>query len=205
VSESPVRYLAYGSNLSHARLRTYIDGADAASAFGHHEPCEDSSATPAIASHWIHGRLVFAGHSMRWGGGSATVDLSATSERFFAVEYELSRTQFAHLIRHESPANTVGLDWPALLEQGLCTVGEGGHGTVARPRGLQGFLVTTTPPPRRTEPPAAYLATMRLGLLEWMSEPEVDAYLGRIVDRPEHEPRPAIGSPPGREGTMLGR
>ncbi len=199
MNEASVRYLAYGSNLSHTRLRAYIDGADTASTFGHHVPCDDTSATPAVHSHWIPGSLAFAGHSVRWGGGSATVDLASTSRRFFAVEYEMSRIQFAHLVRHESPANTAGLDWPALLEQGACTVGGGGHGTVARPPGHRGYLVTTTPPPRRAAPSAAYLATMRAGLLGWLSEPAAEAYLRQIVDGP------GAGSPGGDEETMLGR
>lgn len=187
MNDSSVSYLAYGSNLASARLRAYIDGSDAASAYGHHEPCEDTSATPALGAHWIRGRLVFAGRSDRWGGGVATVDLSATSERFFAVEYQLSRMQFGHLVRHESPTNTADVDWSALLDAGRCAVGEGSHGVVARPDGHRGFLVTTPRLPGPTSPPPAYVATMRAGLLAWLPELEADDYLRRLVDGCERE------------------
>jgi hypothetical protein len=188
VNESSARYLAYGSNLAPARLRAYIDGADAGSVYGHHEPCEDTSDTPALRAHWIRGRLVFGGRSVRWGGGTATVDLLATSEWFFAVEYELTRVQFAHLVRQESPTNTAEVDWPALLDSGRCSVGEGGHGVVARPAGHHGLLVTTPRPPVPTSPPTAYVATMRAGLLNWMRDLEADDYLRRLVAGSEREP-----------------
>ena len=73
------------------------------------------------------------------------------------------------------------LDWRALSECGRCTVGEGGHGVVARPAGHHGFLVTTEPAPMSTTPPATYVSLMRHGLVDWVAEDEADAYLRRSI------------------------
>ncbi len=76
-------YFAYGSNLSGAQMRSR---------------CPDSR---LVCRAWLPGhRLIFSGHSPKWGGAVATIVID-TATRVPGLVYELSRTDLVALDRFE--------------------------------------------------------------------------------------------------------
>ena len=181
--QRPVRYLAYGSNVSAARLDAYINGAGPESPYGPHVGARERHTVRAIGGAWYRGRLRFVGSSRRWGGGVCTVDVAVEGERFFGVEYEMTRSQFEDLVRQENGDRTIELDWDQLQATASQHVGTGLYGLVCRPSGSDAFLVTAAQPRPTNTPSDAYLRTIRSGLADWLAPEEVERYLDAVLDR----------------------
>ena len=67
--QSPVWYVAYGSNLLEARFLAYLTGCDEGSPWGAHRGAVDPSLPTANHRVVVPHPVFFGGHSVRWGGG----------------------------------------------------------------------------------------------------------------------------------------
>lgn len=182
--DRPVWYAAYGSNLSSARFRTYLEGGTVP-----HSPNErpqqgarDSSAPTGNGPCEINRRLVFSGTSTRWGGGGvAFLDPDSSVEPEFPAlgrAWRITLGQFEDLFKQENRLDEVmSIDLGRLTDSGVLELLPGGYGRLELLSQMEGDPVLTfTRPTRPTELNAAdisYLKVMTDGLIEtWSIEPE---------------------------------
>ncbi len=189
-----VWYVSYGSNMSSARLGTYLAGGTPVGGSRHNPGARDASAPGRSEPVDLPGALYFAGESQQWGGGVAFYDHEATDRGpTYARAYLVTTAQFADIAAQEMYRD-VGADDPVeevLLAgfEGRHQVGPGRYETLLEVGRLEDLplLVFTSPDGidavEHTRPAPAYAETLALGLREsrgW-SDKEVAAYLDRIT------------------------
>ena len=167
--ESHVWYVAYGSNLLLARLRSYLSGGRARGALRANPGCRDQSDPVDSQATWLDGGLRFAGRSSVWGAGFACYE-PWVSERVAARAYLLSFDQVCDLIAQETRR-----------PQGVATVLHDAvvHGAAAMPTGLYGSLLrvgtlyerpmvtlAAAPGLQPAPPSSSYVRTIAAGLTE---------------------------------------
>lgn len=165
-------YVAYGSNLHAARLACYLTGGAPAGGAMVHPGCRDPSPPERSLPVVIPGRLYFATHSPRWGGGRAFYDPAAPGETA-ARAYLLSRAQFSDIAAQEmyrEPGRD--LDLTEVLTAGRSALGPGRYDTLVRVGTLADLpMVTCTAPWHLHEvapcaPSAGYLYHLATGLMD---------------------------------------
>ena len=177
-----VWYVAYASNLSAARLRSYLAGGRPPGSRRTYQGGRDPSPPSASVRLDLPGTLVFSGRSRVWGGGMAFHDLTGTGT-VVARAYRLTFGQLSDLVSQES-RHPVGLDlaevgpdgdWrtPSEVYETLAPLGE--H------TGLPMLTLTSRRPLDEAAPSAAYLRTILRGLHEvtgWSPERRAAYLLG---------------------------
>ena len=96
-----VWYVAYGTNLSTARLACYLSGGRPPGADRRYDGCRDPSPPQDARPVELRGRLSFAGESSVWGGGMAFFT-SATGGVVHARAYLLRLEQLGDLVAQEA-------------------------------------------------------------------------------------------------------
>ncbi len=175
-----VWYGCYGSNLSLARFRCYLEGGTPAGSTRAQPGCRDGSAPTGDRRTTMPGQVHFAQHAVGWGGAVAFLDVDAPGS-CPGRAYRLTADQLADVVAQENgrQPGSVDLDLDAILATGRSTVCPGWYGTVAHVGDVDGEpLLTITsawsvadiePAP----PSAAYLRTIAIGLAEshgWSSD-----------------------------------
>jgi hypothetical protein len=170
-----VWYVAYGSNLSRARLQEYLDRGP--------DPTPPRAHRPLRIGH----PLFFAQESLTWGGGRAYVDhVAAVPAPTLARAWLLTRLQWADLHAQESgPDHVPGHD-PATVADGETRfVGPGRYDVLLGLGRHDGLPVVTFTGPEPldpvtcTRPAAEYLRRIATGLREahGLTPLEAAAYL----------------------------
>ena len=131
-----VWYVAYGSNLAVDRFRCYLAGGRPAGGTRVYPGCRDHSDPERIVGVEVPGRLVFAGESKVWGGGSAFYDLSAAG-RVAGRAYLVTTDQLGDVAAQEmrrEPGGEFARDLAGLLPEvdTVHAMGPGRYETVAR-------------------------------------------------------------------------
>ena len=161
-----VWYLAYGSNLSAARFRAYLQGGRPPGAARDYAGCRDPSPPRDTVSLRVPGRLGFTGRSTVWGGGLAVYDPASTGE-VLGRAYLITFGQFSDVVTQEA-RRTVG--------QNLTRLSRGGYRPVSavydalleleQRDGIPLVTMTSTGDHELAAPSAAYLGTILTGLRE---------------------------------------
>lgn len=157
-----VWYVAYGSNLSPARLQRYI------------ERCDPTDAPLDARAIVLGHRLFFAHESRIWTGGTAFVDPTPDpAARTLAMAWLVRADQFAGIVAQENG----GIAGSAPVDVGTLGVGDTTEGVVDGRYGLivgctspddRPALTFTTPEhplPGQTIPSPAYVDVMVAGLV----------------------------------------
>ncbi|MFG1820182.1 histone deacetylase [Kribbella sp. NPDC049174] len=170
-----VWYVAYGSNLALGRFRCYLAGGRPAGGARVYPGCRDRSDPERIVGVEVPGRLVFAGASRVWGGGSAFYD-AAGPGRVAGRAYLLTPEQLGDVAAQEmrrEPGGEFADDLAGLLPhvETVHTMGPGRYETVARlgdQDGIPMFTVThgTAADLEPVAPTAPYLRWITAGLIE---------------------------------------
>ena len=181
-----VWYVAYGSNLALERFRCYLAGGRPAGGNRVYPGCRDPRDPEQIVGVDVPGRLLFAGASKVWGGGSAFYD-PASPGRVAGRAYLLTPDQLGDVAAQEmrrEPGGPFARDLAGLLAdvESVHTMGPGRYETVARlgeRDGLPMFTVThgTAADLAPAAPAAQYLRWIATGLAEshgWTTEEIVD-------------------------------
>ncbi|MFD8245744.1 histone deacetylase [Nocardia sp. NPDC059691] len=170
VRTDPVWYAAYGSNMSLARLRTYLRGGKPAGGTLTLPGCRDNAdpirSTPLL----LRGVLYFATESLTWTGGRAFYDPDCPGE--MAVHAHLLTTaQFSDIVAQEMyRAPGADMDLSEAIAQGTMTLGPGRYETLVCAGTHAGHPVLTFTAPwrcrdvRGNPPAAAYLRYLAAGL-----------------------------------------
>lgn len=188
-----VWYAAYGSNLSTARFRCYLEGGRPVGATRTYELCPHGATFLDTRPVAIDRQLQFGRRSITWDGGGVAFLGHEPSPRHRTLGrvYLLELPQLAHVARQE---NRLGRDddadliaWELLREQlpSVLPMPASRYYNVLLPLGeLEGRPIVTLTgpagavPPNRPSPP--YRDTIVQGLREtWpaLSEAEIDEYL----------------------------
>ena len=182
-------YASYGTNISPARLRCYLEGGTPEGAtlacLGARDPAPPRDVRPVE----LTGSVYFAWESASWGGGVAFYDPTGHG-RSYGAAYLLTRGQFSDVAAQEMHRDAADdLDLAELLNDGRAAYGPGRYETLHVVGQIdESPVITFTSPTGDGEtaynPPApAYLATMGRGLATtwgWDAE-QVASYL---VSRP---------------------
>ena len=170
-----VWYVAYGSNLALGRFRCYLAGGRPAGGARVYPGCRDRSDPERIVAVEVPGRLVFAGESRVWGGGSAFYDAFAPG-RVAGRAYLVTPDQLGDVAAQEmrrEPGCEFARDLAGLLADvdSIHTMGPGRYETVARvgeQDGVPMFTVThgTVADLVPAAPTAPYLRWIIAGLRE---------------------------------------
>ncbi|MGQ4616038.1 histone deacetylase [Nocardia sp. R7R-8] len=165
-----VWYAAYGSNMSPARLRTYLRGGRPDGGALTLPGCRDHADPIRSMPLLLRGVLYFATESLTWTGGRALYDPGCPGE--IAVHaHLLTAAQFADIAAQEmyrAPGTEVDLS--AAIAQGTATLGPGRYETLVYAGMRAGYPVLTFTAPWRCRdvpgnPPAAtYLRYLAAGL-----------------------------------------
>ncbi len=177
--DDTVWYVAYGSNLSMARLQRYLDALP-----GKHPALEDR---PATLPH----RLFFARETQVWGGGGcAFVDPEPSDTVTLARAWRMTRAQFVGVLTQENGGRELVVD-DAVLGLGSgesAVVGPGWYGLVLGcpspdHRPALTFTTPDTPLPVRNPPGEAYVATIVAGLVDThgLTEDQARAYVAARI------------------------
>jgi len=177
--EQVVWYVAYGSNMSRARLQRYLDRGP------------DPTPPRADRRFTIGHPLFFAGESQVWGGGRAYVDHAVVDPpATLARAWLLTRAQWADLHAQESGTDHTPATEPGSLAVGeVRVVGTGRYDAViGLGRHEEVPVVTFTgpepfAPPTCTRPEPAYLRAIATGLAE-AHRLEADAAAAYLASRP---------------------
>jgi hypothetical protein len=170
-----VWYVAYGSNLALGRFRCYLAGGRPVGGARVYPGCRDSRDPERIVGVEVPGRLVFAGESKVWGGGSAFYDPAAPG-RVAGRAYLLTPDQLGDVAAQEmrrEPGGEFARDLAGLLPDvdTVHAMGPGRYETVARLGEHDGqpmFTVThgTIADLTPVAPTAPYLRWITAGLIE---------------------------------------
>ncbi|MER7754447.1 histone deacetylase [Kitasatospora sp. NPDC097643] len=170
--DTPVWYVAYGSNLHAARLTCYLSGGRPAGGARTHPGCRDRRPPRRDVPAVLPGALYFAGTSTVWGGGMGFYDPRA-ADTVPCRAYLLTVGQFSDLAAqemHRPPGPD--LDLTRVLAEGHDRLGPGRYETLLCAGELDGhpLLVLTAPDGLAAAglrpPSAAYLRTVAAGLAE---------------------------------------
>ena len=177
-------YVAYGSNLSRARLQAYLDRGP--------DPTPPRVDRPVVIGH----DLFFAGESVIWGGGRGYVDHAPLDPpATLARAWLLTRAQWAALHARESgPGHYTGTDPGTLAKGEVRVVGKGRYDALIGLGHHEGVPVVTFTGPDRldlttcTRPDAAYLRAIATGLAEahGLTVDRVAAYLASRPGMADH-------------------
>lgn len=180
-------YVAYGSNLSLARLRCYLLGGQPEGAARRYLGCRDAAEPAAAFSLTIAGGICFAGHSSVWGGGLARYEPDAAG-RVAARAYLLTAEQFTDVLAQEmrQPPG-LELDLSPVHTLGQHSFGPGSYETLVRVGSRDGLPMLTFTSNRYSSrhlaaPTATYLQTLARGLREshgWSAR-RIAAYLAAV-------------------------
>ncbi|MEU8342953.1 histone deacetylase [Spirillospora sp. NPDC048832] len=169
MSDEPIWYVAYGSNLYRERFRCYLAGGRPRGAARGYAGCRDPRPARAEQSITIPGGIYFAHTSVTWGGGMAFYD-PALPGRAAARAYLLTRAQFCDVLSQEMHGDAgTDHDLTEVLATGRQCLGPGRYETVLKvgERAGRPMLTFTAPHPAPpTAPTAAYLAMLGNGLRE---------------------------------------
>lgn len=154
-------YVAYGSNLSAARLQEYLDS------------CREPARPLRTRTTTIPHRLFFAHHSIRWRGGPAFVDPDVDpTAGTLATARLLDRRAFLDVLAMENGVAVGSLDGASLPQRpgARALVADGRYGLVVAvpsPDGRDAFTFTTAerPLPRATRPGPDYVDVIVSGLV----------------------------------------
>ena len=170
-----VWYVAYGSNLALDRFRCYLAGGRPLGGARVYPGCRDRRDPERIAAVEVPGRLLFAGESRVWGGGSAFYD-PAASGLVAARAYLMTPDQLGDVAAQEmrrEPGGEFARDLAGLLPDvdTVHTMGPGRYETVARlgeQDGVPMFTVThgTVADLEPRAPTLPYLRWIAAGLVE---------------------------------------
>lgn len=178
-----VWYVAYGSNLSAARLDCYLSGGRPRGGSRVYVGCRDPAPPRAAAAVRLPGGLFFAGESKVWGGGIAFYNPAAAGE-LAARAYLLSFGQLSDVVAQETwrpvEADLVlevlnsERHWPleSRTYSSLVHVGDRD--------GVPMMTITSLQELEPTAPSGPYLRTMLDGLgetFEWSLQERVDYLL----------------------------
>jgi cation transport regulator ChaC len=167
-----VWYVAYGSNMSAARFRCYVEGGRPPGALREYAGCRDRTLPVESRAMFVPGRVYFALESATWTGGMAFYDPDA--EGYAAARaWLITEQQFADVLSQEMHRD-IGdeIDFTAVRPGVRLTVGPGRYETVVHIGDLDGRAeLTFTCPWRANEvhhvpPSAAYLRMLASGLSE---------------------------------------
>jgi hypothetical protein len=180
-------YVAYGTNLSLARLRCYLRGGRLPGGTRQYQGCRDHSDPAAAFGTLVSGGIYFTGQSSVWGGGMAVYDPEHPGW-VAARAYLLTASQFGDVLAQEmrqQPGSEV--DLTPVHRQGRHSYGPGRYQTLLRVGSRGGFpMLTFTSGHHGSQdlsaPTAAYLRTMAVGLREshgW-SHSRIGAHLASL-------------------------
>ncbi|MEU2089910.1 histone deacetylase [Nocardia beijingensis] len=165
-----VWYAAYGSNMSLARLRTYLRGGRPDGGTLTLPGCRDHADPIRSMPLLLRGVLYFATESLTWTGGRAFYDPRCPGE--MAVHaHLLTAAQFSDIVAQEmyrTPGTAVDLG--EAIAHGTATLGPGRYETVVCAGTHAGYPVLTFTAPwryrdvRGNPPAAAYLRYLAAGL-----------------------------------------
>jgi hypothetical protein len=189
-----VWYAAYGSNLSSARLRSYLAGGLPTGGSRVHPGARDPSPPRADVPLDLPGSLFFAGDSSQWGGGGvALYDPTVpgpTAARAYLLTVgqlvDLAAQEMYRVPRDDDPLEAV---LAAPLPGGRHEAGPGLYETLVEVGRRDGLPVLTFTSPHGRDaaslvpPSPAYAEVLFTGLAEsrgWGRE-EFDAYLARVT------------------------
>ncbi|WP_067431782.1 histone deacetylase [Nocardioides jensenii] len=193
MSDAQVWYVSYGSNMSRARLATYIAGGRPPGGATTYVGARDATLPVEDLAVDLPGRLYFAGESPVWGGGVAFYDHDAHGPTA-ARAYLISAEQFADVAAQEmhripEPGDPLEEVIISGLETGRHEAGPGHYETLIDVGVRDGLPMLTFTAPHgfdavpHTQPSPAYLAMLADGLREsrgWDDE-HVAAYLERVI------------------------
>ena len=181
-----VWYVAYGSNLALNRFRCYLAGGRPVGGAREYPGCRDRSDPEQIDAVDVPGRLVFAGESKVWGGGSAFYDAAApgcVAGRAYLITPDQLGDVAAPEMRRE-PGGPFARDLAGLLSEvdSIHTMGPGRYETVARLGEREGFPMFTVThgtvadldPVAPTAPYLRWIATGLIESREWSVEQVAD-------------------------------
>ena len=188
VSDRPVWYAAYGSNLSGDRFRRYLRGGRPHAGQPTHPGARDRSLPRAEAVGSVPGVMGFAGRSLRWSGGTCVLHHEAPG-RSIARLWLLTAEQVADVAAQEcalSPGQLeIDIDEVVLARSVVCSSRR--YGRLVHLGHRLGVPIVTITSPRVTTPAAPgseYVAIVRSGLLECGLTPEAaEEYLRRRPGR----------------------
>jgi hypothetical protein len=163
-TDDPVWYIAYGSNLSAERFRTYHEGGRPRGATRDYSGCRDPSPPRATVALRIPGRLGFTGRSTVWGGGLAVYDPAADGE-VAARAYLVTFGQFSDVVTQEA-RRTVGRDLARLPGGGYAPLSAVYDSILdlGEREGLPMLTMTASGNHLPVAPSAAYLVNILAGL-----------------------------------------
>lgn len=183
-----VWYVAYGSNLSLDRFRSYLCGGRPPGGLREYPGCRDTRDPARIVSLHVQGGLVFAGDSTVWGGGMAFFDRRAPG-RVACRAYLISAGQFADVTAQEmrrAPGGEFARELEGLLTgvDSSHTLGRGHYATLVRLGDHEGVPLLTVTHGDVADlvpaaPSAAYISQIATGLNEahlWGAE-RIGTYL----------------------------
>jgi hypothetical protein len=180
-------YVAYGTNLSIARLRCYLRGGRFPEVTRQYRGCRDRTDPAATFGLRVPGGIYFTGHSSVWEGGMAVYD--AEHPGWIAARaYLLTASQFGDVLAQEMRQQPgAEVDLTPVHRHGRHTYGPGRYQTLIRvgsQSSLPMLTFTSGQHASRTfsAPTAAYLRTMAVGLREshrW-SDGRIGAHLASI-------------------------
>jgi hypothetical protein len=180
-------YVAYGTNLSIARLRCYLRGGRLPGAARQYSGCRDHSDPVATFATLVPGEVYFTGHSTVWGGGMAVYDAERPGW-VAARAYLLTAGQLGDVLAQEMRQQPgADVDLTPVHRLGRHTYGPGRYQTLLRVgsrNGIPMLTFTSGQHAHRTlnAPTSAYLRTMAVGLREshgWSSG-RIGAHLASI-------------------------
>ena len=180
-------YVAYGTNLSIARLRCYLRGGRLPGVQRQYSGCRDRNDPAATFATMVPGEIYFTGQSSVWGGGMAVYDADRPGW-VAARAYLLTASQFGDVLAQEMRQQPgVEIDLTPVHRAGRHSYGAGRYQTLVRVGSRSGLpMLTFTSGQHAREdlnpPTAGYLRTMVLGLREshgW-SHRRIGAHLSSI-------------------------
>jgi hypothetical protein len=134
--DAPVWYASYGANLLKERFMAYIRGGkipgSAVQEVGSTDPTPPAGDQRILILH----PLMFAGASVRWGGGGVAVigEKMDPAAKTLGRMYLVRRRQFQDVLRQENglgdPRTDPGLDLDEVIRTGRASYGEGFYNTV---------------------------------------------------------------------------
>lgn len=181
--DQPIWYAAYGSNVSSARFRTYLEGG----AVPHtttgrvQEGARDPSPPSGNGPCQIDRTMLFAGASEQWGGGGVAFLDADDSEPEFPVlgrAWRITLGQFEDVFRQENRQDElVSIDLGSLMADGRLDLLDTGYGRIELLDKIDDAPVVTL---SRSRPPAelnaahlSYLKAIVDGLIEtWSIDPD---------------------------------
>lgn len=193
VDDAPVWYACYGSNLSLARFRVYLEGGRRSEGAKPDPPCAAGAAISGDRPLMINRRLYFAGASASWNGGAvAFVEMSPTEPApTYGRMFLLTLGQLRHVIGRENGGASATLATNNLI--GNVTVSKGWYSELLYLGSSDGVPIVTltaatdaiAKATRRSE---EYLRTIVAGLAETYPWPVLPlagatAYLEEALSR----------------------